>query len=84
LAKQDVNALVDSGSTDCFIAERTAQRLGLHFLPREGMTMCVANGECLPCSGICTSLPITIKGEAFNIDFFIIALEGHEVVLNCS
>jgi hypothetical protein len=84
LAKQDVNALVDSGSTHYFIADRTAQRLSLHFLPRKGMTMGVANGERLPCSGVCSSLPITIKGEAFNIDFFIIALEGHEVVLGCS
>jgi hypothetical protein len=84
LAKQDINALVDSGSTHYFVADRTAQCLSLHFLPREGMAMGVANGERLPCSGVCSSLPITIKGEAFNIDFFIITLEGHEVVLDCS
>jgi hypothetical protein len=74
---------VDSGSTHRFIADQTMQRLILHFCPREGMIVGVANGECLPCNGICSSLPIAIKGEAINIDIFIITLEGHEVVLNC-
>jgi hypothetical protein len=84
LAKLDVNALVDFGSTHCFIADRTALCLNLHFHPREGMTVGVANEERLPCSGVCSSLPITIKGEAFNINFFIITLEGHKVGLGCS
>jgi hypothetical protein len=48
------------------------------------MTVGVANGECLPYNNVCPSLPITIKGEAFNIGFFIIMLEGHEVVSSCS
>jgi hypothetical protein len=48
------------------------------------MIVGVANGERLPCSGICSFLSITIKGEAFNIDLYIIVLERHDVVLGCS
>lgn len=38
-------ALVDSGSTHCFIASSIARRLGLAISPRPGLTVGVANGD---------------------------------------
>jgi hypothetical protein len=76
-------ALVDSGSTHCFIATTTARRLGLSPLPRSGMSVGVANGKRVACAGIFTDTPVRISNELSNMDVYIIPLEGHEVVLGC-
>jgi hypothetical protein len=76
-------ALVDSGSTHCFIATTTARRLGLSPLPRSGMSVGVANGKRVACAGIFTDTPVRIGNELSNMDVYIIPLEGHEAVLGC-
>jgi hypothetical protein len=45
------------------------------------MTVGVANGERLPCLGVCSVLSFSINDESFCIDFLIITLEGYELVL---
>jgi predicted aspartyl protease len=52
VAKATMTALIDSGSTHCFMATATADRLGLTPSPRPGMTVAVANGERVPTSGV--------------------------------
>jgi len=83
LSSGELRALVDSGSTHCFIAEEAAHRVGLVPTPRPGMTVGVANGDRVPCAGVCTAVPVLIGDERFSIDFFVIALGGHEMVLGC-
>jgi hypothetical protein len=78
-----VTALVDSGSTHCFVAPATAQRLGWQPQPRQGMTVGVANGDRIPCSGLCSAAAIAIDQEAFHIDFYVVPLAGYEMVLGC-
>ena len=84
LRNQSLSALVDSGSTHCFMAAHVAHRLNLHPTPKDGMTVGVANGERLPCVGVCPALSFSIASEAFDVNFFIIALEGYEVMLGCN
>jgi hypothetical protein len=83
LENTHVRALVDSGSTHCFVATATAHRLGLDPLPRPGLTIGIANGDRIACVGVCPAVPITIGSERFDIDIFIIPLGGCEMVLGC-
>ena len=81
IAGEDVTALVDSGSTHSFMATATAVRLGLSPQPTPGIHVKVANGERLQSSGICRAVCVIISSEPFNIDVFVIPLEGYELVL---
>jgi hypothetical protein len=78
MRKQALITLVDSGSTHCFMAEHVVRCLDLRPIPG------VANGERMPCVGVCLMLSFTIHDEVFCMDFFIIALEGYEVMLGCN
>jgi hypothetical protein len=84
LSKNYIRTLVDSGSTHCFIATNTAERLRLVWSSRQGLTVGVANGERVSCLGIYPQAGITIDNEQFLIDFYVIALEGYELVLDCN
>jgi hypothetical protein len=84
MRNQTLVALVDSESTHCFMAEHVARHLELRPVPTAGMTVGVANAERLPCVGVCPALSFSIHGEVFCMDFFVIALDGYEVVLGCN
>lgn len=77
------SALVDYGSTHCFIATTIACRLKLSPLSCPGMSVGVANGERVAYAGICTDTLVRIGNELSNMDVYTIPLEGHEVVLGC-
>ncbi|KAJ1296380.1 hypothetical protein BS78_01G295900 [Paspalum vaginatum] len=76
-------ALVDSGSTHSFMATATAHRLGLTPAARPGLTIGVDNGDCIPSTGVCSNTRITIGEESFDIDLYVIPLDGYELVLGC-
>ena len=76
-----ITALVDSGSTHTFMASSTVDRLGFSPEPLSGVHVKVANGERLQSSGVCRAVRVIIGGEPFNIDVFVIPLEGYELVL---
>ncbi|RLN06997.1 uncharacterized protein C2845_PM11G15240 [Panicum miliaceum] len=78
-----IPALVDSGSTHCFIATTTAARVGLHPVPRPGLSVAVANGEQVPVSGVCRATPVRIGDDMFFIDIYVIPLARHQMVLGC-
>jgi hypothetical protein len=78
-----IAALVDSGSSHCFVASDTAQRLGWLPQPRPGMTVGVANGDRISCAGFCPGSSVCIDQEEFSIDFYIVSLVGYEMVLGC-
>jgi hypothetical protein len=63
-----LSALVDLGSTHCFIALDTVG---------------VANVDRIPMVGICKVVPITIHSKAFTVDLYAIDLHGYEMVLGC-
>jgi hypothetical protein len=74
-------ALVDFGSTHCFVADAAACRLGLTPVPRPGLTIGVANDDRIPSSGFCPAVPFCIANEDFTCDFFATPLGEYEVVL---
>jgi hypothetical protein len=78
-----IAALVDSGSTHCFVAPDIAQRLGWLPQPRPGTTVGVANGDRISCVGFYQGSSVCIGQEEFCIDFYIVSLAGYEMVLGC-
>lgn len=74
-------ALVDSSSTHTFIAQNTAHSLGLAMAPRKGMSVTVANGDRVPCVGLCSKVTLQVGEEDFSIDCFTIPLDSFELVL---
>ena len=74
-------ALVDSGSTHCFMSAITAARLDLHPPPRPSLTVGVANGERVHSAGVCSNITISIAGESFYVDIYVIPFAGYELVL---
>jgi hypothetical protein len=83
VANTAARALVDSCSTHYFLADTMVQRLGLTLLPQPGLSVGVANGDRVACTGLCHDVPVQIAGEQFLIDFYVLPLGGYEVVLGC-
>jgi predicted aspartyl protease len=74
-------ALVDTGSTHCFIGEEAAQRAGLPIEPRPRLTATVANGESVACPGVLRQATVVIDNRQFAVDLYIMPLAGYDVVL---
>jgi hypothetical protein len=74
-------ALLDTGSTHNFIGEEAARRTGLVIQPRPRLTATVANGERIRCLGVIRQAPISIDGEQFLVDLFVMPLAGYDLVL---
>jgi hypothetical protein len=74
-------ALIDTGSTHCFIGEAAAQQVGLPVEPRPRLTTTVANGERIACLGVLRQAPIVIDSLSFAVDLYIMPLAGYDLVL---
>jgi hypothetical protein len=70
--------LLDSGSTHNFISESAAQ-LPLQHRPR--LTATVANDDQVSCVGVIRQAVITIHGDTFFVDLFVMPLAGYYMVL---
>jgi len=78
-----LRALVDSGSTHSFISEASAHHISAAITPRPGLSVAVANGDHVSCSGLCPVTPVTIGTERFVIDLYVLPLGDYELVLGC-
>ncbi|WVZ92756.1 hypothetical protein U9M48_038799 [Paspalum notatum var. saurae] len=76
-----LHALLDSGSSHNFVLEEAARRTGDVFHCRQGMRATVANGEHVSCLGVFHDAAISIHGEQFTEDIFVLPLAGYDVVL---
>jgi hypothetical protein len=74
-------ALIDTGSTHNFVSEAAAARTGLEAAQRDGLSVRVANGDRLPCSGVFSKANFSVAGEVFASDFFVLPLAGYDVVM---
>jgi hypothetical protein len=81
LAGSPFIALLDSESTHNFISESAAQRTGLHLQHRPRLTATVANSDRVSCVGVIRQATVTIHGDVFHIDLFVIPLAGYDMVL---
>lgn len=81
IAKAQVVVLVDGGSTNNFIQERVAKKLGLSLQPAHTFQVLVVNGEELQCSMICQQVCLVLGPHKFWVDLFVVPLRGAELVL---
>jgi hypothetical protein len=76
-----VTALLDSGSTHNFVSAPAAAHCGLCFIPRNNITVTVANGDKVPATGVFHDATFSVDGEAFSAYFFVLPLGGYDMVL---
>jgi hypothetical protein len=74
-------ALLDTGSTHNFIDKRAAHRSGLHIQQRPRLSARGANGARVVYSGVIRDAPVTVQGETFRLDLFVMPLSGFDIVL---
>jgi len=74
-------ALLDSESTDNFVAAEAAARTSLRLQLHGGMKVTMANGELVPCPVVYRAAAFSIEGTSFVADFFALPLAGYDVVL---
>jgi hypothetical protein len=76
-----VTVLVDSGSSHNIIQPRIASFLNLPIQPLSSFSVMVGNGEHLQCTGLCADTPINIDKHTFNVSFYVLPIQGADVVL---
>lgn len=78
---QPVIVRVDSGSTHNIIQTRVVQALNLAPDSIASFLVMVVNGAFLRCDSICPNLSINLYKALFTIPFFIILVEGPDIIL---
>ncbi|KAH9745476.1 hypothetical protein KPL70_004085 [Citrus sinensis] len=73
--------LVDSGSTHNFMSDVFANKVGLQSESRSRFEVLVASGEKLYSPGKCTNVKLNLQGVSMMGDFYLLTLEGYEIVL---
>ncbi|XP_022013899.1 uncharacterized protein LOC110913370 [Helianthus annuus] len=79
-----VQVLLDGGSTHCFVQTRMANFLNLTIEQITPFSVLVGSGEKLPCSGIARQVKLTIQDHSILIDFYVLPLQGWDMVLGVS
>lgn len=72
---------IDGGSTHNFIQERITKFLKLSIVASPHFSVLIGNGESMVCQGYCPKITIMLGTETFEVDFYVIKLQGAEVVL---
>lgn len=81
LRNKKVSVLVDTGSTHNFVCQQMAAKVGLQPTSKGGLEVMVASGERLSSSGKCSNTQLILQGTPLFVDFYILPLEGYDVVL---
>ncbi|GMI84821.1 hypothetical protein HRI_002151400 [Hibiscus trionum] len=76
-----VRILIDGGSTHNFVQSRVAKFLGLPISAAPHFRVMVGNGAKLPNEGCVRDLQLSVQGTAIKTDFYVLPLEGTEMVL---
>lgn len=77
----EVSVLIDGGSTHNFIKPTIAEKLSLPVHSITHFRVFVGNGASLRCNYACLKTPISLHGHDFDIDLFILQVEGPDVIL---
>jgi hypothetical protein len=77
-----VTTLLDSGLTHNFVSVPAVAHCDLCFIPRDNITVIVANGDRVPTTGVFRSAMFSIDSEQFTTDFYILPLRGYNMVLD--
>jgi hypothetical protein len=76
-----VTVLVDTGSTHNILQPRIASHLHIPTKSIPNFSVMVGNGSHLECTGHCPDVPINIQNNLFHISFYLLPIEGADVVL---
>jgi predicted aspartyl protease len=76
-----VTVLIDTGSTHNILQPRIANHLQIPSQPIPNFSVMVGNGSHIQCSGLCHDVPITLQNHLFHIPFYLLPIEGADVVL---
>ena len=76
-----LTALLDSGSTQNFVSEVAAHKVGLRFDDSSGARVTVANGDRVTCRGVARNVVIRIDDDHFQVDCYAIPLDCYDLVL---
>ncbi|VFQ71975.1 unnamed protein product, partial [Cuscuta campestris] len=78
---QDVDVLVDGGSTHNFVHPKTAEKLRLALTDIDPFRVYVGNGDSLICRSRCNQVSMRVQNHMFTVDLFVLAVHGHDIVL---
>lgn len=76
-----IQVLIDSGSTNNFISNRMSSFLALPTSPTQPFKVRVGSGAYLHCHQICHEVTLLVQSHSFNLDLFVLDIEGADVVL---
>jgi predicted aspartyl protease len=76
-----VTVLIDTGSTHNILQPRIATHLQIPSQPIPNFSVMVGNGSHIQCSGLCLDVPISLQNNIFHIPFYLLPIEGADVVL---
>ncbi|VFQ76852.1 unnamed protein product [Cuscuta campestris] len=76
-----VQVLLDGGSTHNFLHPAVAERLALVLHPTPAFRVYVGNGDSLRCAYSCPQTPLSLQGHVFEVDLYVLAIYGPDVVL---
>ncbi|XP_058788145.1 uncharacterized protein LOC131662390 [Vicia villosa] len=76
-----VTVLIDTGSTHNILQPRIAKHLKIPTKSIPNFSVMVGNGSQLDCCGLCPQVPITLQNHLFFIPFYLLPIEGADVVL---
>ncbi|GMI93353.1 hypothetical protein HRI_003004600 [Hibiscus trionum] len=76
-----VRILIDGGSTHNFIQSRVAKHLALPITRTLNFTILVGNGQRLNNEGCARDVPVIVQNTKLQTDFYILPIEGADVVL---
>nr|GEU73885.1 hypothetical protein [Tanacetum cinerariifolium] len=79
-----VTVLIDCGSTHNIVQPRIAKQLNLPTKPLEPFRIMVGNGQFIHCSEYCSDVTLQLQKTKFTISFFVLPVEGADVVLGIS
>ncbi|GJZ14892.1 ty3-gypsy retrotransposon protein [Tanacetum coccineum] len=79
-----VTVLIDCGSTHNIVQPRIAKHLSLPTNPLEPFRVMVGNGQFIHCSEYCSDVTLQLQKTKFTIPFFVLPIEGADVVLGIS
>ena len=81
IGKTPLTILIDSGSTHNFLHHKFAKIIGLKSKMSCLFSVVVSNGERLLSPGRCNGVKLPLQGIPIEVDFFLLPLEGCDVVL---
>ncbi|GKB20453.1 ty3-gypsy retrotransposon protein [Tanacetum coccineum] len=84
ISGKPVSILIDCGSTHNIIQPRVATALQLISQPIAPFSVMVGNGQSIQCRGVCSNVKLQLKKANFDLPFYIIPVEGADLVLGVS